>query len=203
MCKFTGVAINMTGLKLSFFSDRNHLPQRRKSFLDLVKPNQIRVAISIFWFIWNKTKFCLGPNQSENCKYNPSLVWFKQIQKRCFRAQCKHSYGSVGSRGAAIAWEGKANTESGKRREQEEEKERRGDEEEDEEKREGQEEKKKEEEDTKEEETKKRMRRRGRGRKIKRRSKEDWLLHWRKTREMKINQPWDRSINSYNRQHGI
>ena len=51
------------------------------SFLDLVKPNQIWIVVTIVRLIWYQTIFHLVPYQSEKCNYNPKLVWFNRIQK--------------------------------------------------------------------------------------------------------------------------
>ena len=52
-----------------------------KLFLIFVRWSPIWIVITLFWWIWPQMEFPMVPKQSKNGKYNPNLVWFKQIQK--------------------------------------------------------------------------------------------------------------------------
>ena len=52
-----------------------------KSFLKHVESNKMWIFIILFCLIWLQTKFRLLSHQSEQCNYNPNLVWLNKIQK--------------------------------------------------------------------------------------------------------------------------
>ena len=53
-----------------------------KSFLNLVKSNQICIVITLFRLVWDQADLHLVSIQSEKCNYNPNLVEIKNTRKR-------------------------------------------------------------------------------------------------------------------------